>query len=118
MSEPAPKADWAAAVAEWRKTHSIDDNHPVLLTVQLMEVWHRQEQDARSGIDATLEELGSDVASLGEGFAELQKQVAALRGLIDKPPVAPPEPSLPTCIVVGIALSAIVAGFCLGRAFL
>ena len=86
MSEPTPQTDWATALVEWRRAHSIADDHPALLTVQLMEVWHRHEQAARGRMDSTLEELGSDVASLGEGFAELQKQIVGLRALLEKLP--------------------------------
>ena len=117
MSEVQPQAGWEAAVVEWRKAHPLSDDHPVVLCLQLFHLQHQEDQRRDTAITATLEELEGVVASLGEGFADLQKHLVGIREAIGKPPKAPAESVLPMCVVVAIAVSAIVAGFCLGRAF-
>ena len=117
MSEVQPQAGWEAAVVEWRKAHPLSDDHPVVLCLQLFQLRHQEDQRRDAAITATLEEIEGVVASLGEGFADLQKHLVGIREAIGTPPKAPAESVLPMCVVVAIALSAIVAGFCLGRAF-
>lgn len=118
MSEPQPQAGWDGAIVEWRKSHPLCDDHPVILCMQLFEILHQEDQRRDVVLTATIETLGGDVASLGQGYADLQKQLTGIRDAIEKQPKPPAESVLPTCGVVAIALSAIVAGFCLGRAFL
>ena len=117
MSEAQSTPGWEAAVVEWRKAHALSDDHPVVLCLQLFQLQHQEDERRDAAITAALEELGGVAASLGEGFADLQKHLVGIRDAIEKPPKAPAESVLPICVVVAIALSAIVAGFCLGRAF-
>jgi hypothetical protein len=116
-SPPEPTNVWDQAVAQWRAKHKTSDDHPALLCAQILRLYHDEATATQEQGVQDIEALHSDIASLGEGFTGMEKNLSWVMDELKRKSPKSTATLVPLSIVIFVSTCTLLAGFCLGRAF-
>lgn len=108
---------WDETIAQWRAKHQTPDDHPALLCAQILRLHYDETTAAQEQRAQEADAIRSDIASLGEGFTGIEKNLLWVMDELKRKPAKPTATSIPLSIVLFVTACMLLAGFCLGRAF-
>jgi len=103
-------------VVEWQKKHGVNDNDPILATLELLEIYFRYRQPPPSQSAATFEEFRGSLEELDRHARKFNSQSTELiRELRTIPEMKKRFASYRAITVFVIALLALIAGVLVGK---